>query len=444
LAEGSLRRVRRQIVIGVAAAALLTAGLFLGFRGGDGHDGAAESRREGRGTTTQAAPGASTREVSTRETETGATATSGETEPGSTTGSAGGRPRGKRAFRVGVWEYFLRDPSPATARRKVADAKRAGFDAVILQLFWAPGQRRPAATELAELRNAAVAARRAEVEPLVIVTHVGSRTTPRSARRRGEFASYAAELARAVPEFRDFIIANEPNLNRFWLPQFGPNGENVAARDYLALLAETYDSLKRVSPRLRVIGGALAPRGGDDPDAPRHTHSPTQFIRDLGRYYRESSRSRPVMDAFAHHPYLESSDVPPDFEHPKSTTIALADYDKLVDLLGEAFDGTAQKGSDLPILYTEFGVQTEIPGNKRAVYTNFASPAADDAVSEEVQRRYYRQAVQIACRQPTVEGIYIFHVWDEPDLLGWQSGVYYADHTPKTSRDALVDLECDS
>ena len=57
-----------------------------------------------------------------------------------------------------------------------------------------------------------------------------------------------------------------------------------------------------------------------------------------------------------------------------------------------------------------------------------------------MQADYYRQAVEIACSQPTVEGLYIFHVWDEPDLLGWQSGLYYADQTPKSSRDAFADL----
>jgi len=146
------------------------------------------------------------------------------------------------------------------------------------------------------------------------------------------------------------------------------------------------------------------------------------------------------MDAFAHHPYLESSRVPPSLAHPRSTTIALADYPKLVRLLGDAFDGTRQPGSKIPILYTEFGVQTRIPAPKRGVYTNHASPAAADAVSEQTQRTYYRPAVAIACRQPTVRGIFIFHVWDEPDLLGWQSGPYYADHTPKSSRGALRDL----
>jgi hypothetical protein len=348
-----------------------------------------------------------------------------------------------RSLEVGVWEYFVRDPDPAAAKAKMADTKAAGFEGAITNSFWAPGQREPSPTEVADLRNAAEAARSAGVRPLLIVQHVGSRTTPRTPRLRAEFAAYAASLARQVPGFQNFIVANEPNQNRFWLPQFGPNGENVAARDYLALLAETYDALKAVSRQIRVVGGALAPRGGDDPDAPRQTHSPTQFIRDMGRYYRESGRKQPVMDAFAHHPYLERSEVPPDFAHPRSTTISLADYDKLVDLLGEAFDGTAQKGSDIPILYTEFGVQTVIPRSKLKAYTNIDSPAAKDAVSEATQARYYRQAVELACSQETVEGIYIFHVWDEPDLLGWQSGVYYADHTPKTSREALVDLECD-
>jgi hypothetical protein len=346
----------------------------------------------------------------------------------------------ERRLDVGVWEYFVRDPDPAEARRKMVELTAAGFDSAITNSFWAPGQREPTATELTELRNAAAAAEEADVRLLVIVQHLGSQTTPLTPQQRDEFAANAASLARQVPQIRDFIIGNEPNLNRFWMPQFGPNGENVAARDYLALLADTYDALKQVSPDIRVIGGALAPRGGDEPGTGRDTHSPTKFIRDLGLYYRESGRDEPVMDAFAHHPYLDNSSRDPDFAHPQTTTISLADYPKLVGLLGEAFDGTAQEGRELPILYTEFGVQTEIPEPKRTVYRNFGAPAASDVVSEATQADYYRRAFELSCDQPTVEGVYIFHVWDEPDLLGWQSGVYYADRTPKSSRDALRDI----
>ena len=347
---------------------------------------------------------------------------------------------GEPGFTVGAWEYVVRDPDPTAADEKMGDATAAGFDAVITNTFWAPGQREPSPQEVAELRNAADAAEDADIRPLLIVQNVGSRTTPRTPELRAQFAAYAAAVARELPGYRDFIIGNEPNLNRFWLPQFGPNGANVAARDYLALLAASYDALKAVSDDIRIIGGALAPRGGDDPNSSRPTHSPTQFIRDLGRYYRESGRDEPVMDGFAHHPYLERSRIPPDFAHSRSTTISLADYDKLVDLLGEAFDGTAQRGADLPILYTEFGVQTRIPRSKLGAYTNRSTKAAVDAVDEATQARYYRQAFELACSQETVEGLYIFHVWDEPDLLGWQSGLYYADHTPKSSQDALLDL----
>ncbi|HEY7705544.1 MAG TPA: hypothetical protein VH968_00055 [Gaiellaceae bacterium] len=345
-----------------------------------------------------------------------------------------------REVDVGVWEYFIRDPDPAVARRKLADTTAAGFEAAITNSFWEPGRTEPSEQELTELRNAAQAAVNADVRPLLIVQSPGSRTTPNTAELRAEFTQYAAALARALPQYRDFIIGNEPNLNRFWLPQYGPDGENVAARDYLALLAESYDALKAVSEDIRIIGGALAPRGGDDPTAPRHTHSPTKFIEDMGRFYRESGRDRPVMDAFAHHPYLERSEVPPEFEHPRTTTISLADYDKLVGLLEEAFDGTAQEGGELPILYTEFGVQSEIPSEKEEAYTNQESPAAADAVSEETQAEYYRRALELVCDQDTVEGLYIFHVWDEPDLAGWQSGLYYADQTPKSSRGVLTDL----
>jgi hypothetical protein len=340
---------------------------------------------------------------------------------------------------IGAWEYFVRDQDPAVAASKFDEVTAPGFQAVITNAFWAPGRREPTPQDLAELRNAAAAAAEAEVDALLIVQNVGSRTTPSTPALREQFADYAASLARQLPTYRDFVIGNEPNLNRFWMPQFGPNGENVAARDYLALLGETYDAVKGVAD-VRVIGGALAPRGGDDPDATRQTHSPTQFIRDLGRYYRRSGRDRPVMDAFAHHPYLERAKLPPTFAHPRSTTIALADYDKLVRLLGEAFDGTAQRGSDIPILYTEFGVQTRIPPQKLHAYTNRTSAAAADVVDEATQERYYRQAYELACTQKTVEGLYIFHVWDEPDLLGWQSGLYYADRTPKSSRDVFLDL----
>src|SRR5205085_90537 len=232
------------------------------------------------------------------------------------------------------------------------------------------------------------------------------------------------------PHVRDFIVGNEPNLNRFWLPQFGENGEDVAAPAYEQLLASTYDAIKTVRPHSTIYGGALAPRGVDRPGTGRDTHSPTAFIADMGAAYRALGRQTPVMDALAFHPYADASNVPPSSAHPSSTSIGIADYDKLVSLLGRAFDGTGQRGSTLPILYDEFGVESDIPAAETALYTG-TEPATVHPVDEATQAQYYNQALQLAFCQPNVIGLLLFHAVDEQARAGWQSGVYYVDGQPK-------------
>jgi len=333
---------------------------------------------------------------------------------------------------VGAAEDDARASSLVEAEAKMTLFRIAGFRAVRVTSFWTPGLTSPSEGELGVLENVATAASRNGVRLYVTVMHPGSRTTPLTDEARTEFASYAASLARAVPGVRDVIVGNEPNLNRFWLPQFGLDGSNVAAPAYLALLAQTYDALKDVSPAVKVYGGALSPRGADRPGTSRPTHSPTKFIQDLGIAYRASARDRPVMDAFAIHPYADNSSQPPTFAHPLTTTIGVADYDKLVALLSEAFDETAQGGSDLPILYGEFGVESQIPAGKAALYTG-AEPAATRPVVEDTQAAFYEQALALAFCQPNVAGMLVFHSRDERALAGWQSGVYYVDGTAKSS-----------
>jgi hypothetical protein len=268
------------------------------------------------------------------------------------------------------------------------------------------------------------------VRLFVIVYQPGSATTPLTAEARSQFAAYTAAVVRRVGTVRDVIVGNEPNLNRFWLPQFGPGGANVSAAAYLRLLAATHDAVKATRGDVLVWGGATAPRGADRPGTSRETTSPTTFIRALGAAYRASGRDKPVMDGFVHHPYPESSAVPIDLPHPRVKTIGLADYDKLVRLLGEAFDGTAQQGSDLPILYGEIGVETTIPAKKQALYTD---DEIARTISEQAQAAAYRRTLELASCQPNVAGVLFFHLLDEPSLIGWQSGVRYVDGTPKQS-----------
>ena len=45
--------------------------------------------------------------------------------------------------------------------------------------------------------------------------------------------------------------------------------------------------------------------------------------------------------------------------------------------------------------------------------------------------------MELAYCQPTVRGLFVFHTFDEPSLNGWQSGLYFADRSPKPSLPAF-------
>jgi hypothetical protein len=337
---------------------------------------------------------------------------------------------------VGAAEDGAKQPDPAVAKAKMDLAKLAGFDAIRITAIWTPAKRRLEGYDLLTLRNAATAAELDGVRLIVALYPSGSRVTPLTRGTRAEFAAWAASIARTLPYIKDFVVGNEPNLNRFWMPQFTRRGTDAAAPAYEMLLARTYDALKAVSPDIDVIGGAVSSHGGDDPKSSRPTHSPTSFILDLGRFYRGTGRTLPIMDAFVLHPYLDSSKQSPLFRHLKSSSVGIGDYAKLVSLLGTAFDGTAQLGSRLPILYGEFGVQTRIAQSKLRAYSNL-KVRHPDAVSEAAQASSYTEALQLASCQPNVVGLLFFHVSDEQNLAAWQSGLYYADDTPKSSLPAV-------
>jgi hypothetical protein len=319
----------------------------------------------------------------------------------------------------------------------MSQLQEAGFGAVGITSFWQPGANAATEDEKAILRG--VIERAGDTRVFLAVYQPGSGTTPLSDEDRADFAAYVTSLLRNAPEIEDVIVGNEPNLNRFWMPQFDAEGNDVAAPAYLALLIEVYDAVKQALPSVRVWGGALAPRGIDRPDTGRDTHSPTTFIRDLGEAYRVTGRDEPPMDGFAYHPYpASSSDAPDEPTHPDSSSILLADYEeKLRPLLDEAF------GPGLPVLYSELGVETEIPPAKSSLYEG---EEPGKPVDEATQADYYRRAIELAACQEGVEGLLLFHSHDEPSLVGFQSGVYYVDGTPKESlepvRDAIESTMC--
>jgi hypothetical protein len=339
---------------------------------------------------------------------------------------------------VGAVEDDVRASSIIEAEAKMTAFRLSGFRAVRVTSFWMPGRARPTDEELGTLRVVSDAGMRNGVRVYVTVMHPGSRTTPITDEARADFASYAAAIVRGAPSIEHLIVANEPNLNRFWLPQFDLDGASAAPRDYLALLSEVYDAVKAESSDVRIYGGAVSPRGTDRPDGTRPTHSPTTFIQGLGAEYRASGRTRRIMDAFAIHVYGDNSSVGPTVAHPLGTSIGVADYDKLLRLLGEAFDGTAQPGSTLPVLYGEYGVETQIPPGKETLYTG-SEPTTTRPVSEATQATYYEQALALSFCQPNVVGMLLFLSRDERARATWQSGIHYVDGTPKSSKPRVTE-----
>jgi hypothetical protein len=344
------------------------------------------------------------------------------------TASAGGP-----TMLVGAAEDIGRQQDYAFAKSEMDMARLAGLDSVRLTQVWTTGDVKLGPNDQIELGNAIKAAQFTGLRVLLSLYPLGSSVTPLTDQDRADFAAFAVDVATRFPVVHDFVIGNEPNLNRFWMPQFNDDGSDAAAPAYESLLAQSYDAIKAVAPDETVLGGAVSPRGGDVGGGIRPTHSPTVFIHDIGQAMRDSGRTTPIMDGFAFHPYGENSSTPPERAHTSGTSLGLADYPKLVSLLGNAFKGTAQKGANLPILYDEYGVDTQIPMPKRTFYSG-TEPATTKPVSEAVQAAYYDEALREAACQPTVRGFLIFHVTDETDFNRWQSGVYYADGTPKSSR----------
>jgi hypothetical protein len=339
---------------------------------------------------------------------------------------------------VGVVDDIVKQNTLAVAKAKFDLLRLIGIRAVRISEIWAPGLQAPTAEQQRILGNVTGAAQLAGVEVYASAYNATFTTTPLSDRDQSDFAAYTAALVRNNPSITHVIVGNEPNLNRFWMPQFGPGGADVAAPAYESLLARTYDAVKAVDPQITIIGVAVSPRGVDKPNTGRDTHSPVTFLTDIGAAYRASGRTLPIMDMLSIHVYEDNSSLPPTFPHPNPAnhTISVNDYSKLVSVLSQAFDGTGQPGSTLPIDYGEFGVESQIPADKASLYTGSEIPATE-SVNEATQGLYYRQALGLSFCEPNVKAFFFLHAVDEPDLDRWQSGFYYADGTPKSDLPAV-------
>ena len=323
----------------------------------------------------------------------------------------------------------------------VSVARYLGLKTMAVTLDWEPRMSDLEPVQIDALNRAVTAAGPLR---LVLGIHNNWQRAPVDEVNRQQYCTFAANVLRRYPQINDIIIWNEPNVGFFWSPQFDAGGASASPKAYFELAAHCYDVLHGVRPSVNIVGPVNSHAGNDNPNAHSNiTHSPPRFIRELGAAYRASGRTRPIFDTLGHHPYPRRSDEHPSVRHEDPTLISIGDTGRLIDVMREAFGGTAQRIPDngLPIWYLETGYQTTIPPAKAAAYDtqpeNWPGPVPDVAPGAEVdQAKQLTDSLRLMYCQPHVEAIFNFLLKDEREMARWQSGVFWADGSAKGSLEA--------
>jgi hypothetical protein len=237
-----------------------------------------------------------------------------------------------------------------------------------------------------------------------------------------------------------FIVMNECNQPLFVNPQWGTTGLNQSAAICGRALAAGYDALKSVSPLNFVWGVGLSPRGNDAPNAASNSSTtPVKFLGYLGAWFRSfaaaTHRKAPLMDGLDFHPYPVPQSLPFATGYANARDATVANVGRIYQAFYDAFAGTPQRtigqqrGGGLPVSLNEMGIQTDATGQSGYVGTEVSANAAGGMVAgkatEAYQATYYGQMLALLACDPNVRVLNLYHLVDEPQLAGWQSGLYY-------------------
>jgi hypothetical protein len=249
------------------------------------------------------------------------------------------------------------------------------------------------------------------------------------------FCSWAGDLAARVEQWgiAEFIVWNEPNTRRFWSPQKDAAGRDVAAPAYERLLARCYDTIKAANPAAKVVGMGLSPRASTP-----QSNEPLLFLRDVGKAYRASGRTLPLMDQLAIHPYPNpnSPTDAPSIGYRSPARYGIPNLGRVKQAVWDAFHGTAQPTTlnGLTFRIDEIGWQVNTAG-----LPGYVNPENVRTIDAATQAAYLAQMVRgyFAC-DPTVTDVLLFLLADEPfrngrdatgNIVGggWQSGLVTVD-----------------
>ena len=273
-----------------------------------------------------------------------------------------------------------------------------------------------------------------DVYPSKALAFAGDPTAP------ARFAAFVAKLATTFPSVKQFIVMNECNQPRFLQPQFSGSRIFSAAVCGQAV-AYSYDVLKAIDPTITVWGVGLSPRGNDNPAAPSNVStSPVRFLAALGRWYRSTGRAKPLMDGLAFHPYPNSNtdEFARGYPWPK---VGAVNLDRLYQAFWDAFHDTAQPTfaewspggeSTMRLSINEVGVQVDTAGKRG--YTGRENVPAVDPIT---QASWYSALIERMACDPHVASLNLFHLLDEPDRVGFQSGLFGLGWEPRPAADVV-------
>jgi hypothetical protein len=241
---------------------------------------------------------------------------------------------------------------------------------------------------------------------------------------RNQYCRYVLATFKLAPDTAAIVIWNEANSPRYWPSSAG-------AASYETLLARCYDLVHSFRPLANVI------------DSTASHYDPGGFLRALGAAYRASGRTRPIVDTFGHNPYPEFAAEDPWARHDDGT-IGEGDYDTLLASLQEAFGGTAQRVPSAEwarLWYLEDGFQTSVPRALSPLYHGLENDVSVlDPVGPRSQASQLAAAIALAYCQPATSAFFNFMLVDERRLVGWQSGLMYANGVRKPSFDAYREV----
>ena len=292
---------------------------------------------------------------------------------------------------------------PGTLAQRVDRLENLGVHLVRINVLWSEVEPRRGHFDWSGYDPVLAALHAAGIEPLLTLVSTpawanGGRGTNWAPTSGATFAAFAAATARRYPYVRRFLIWNEPNQRR-WLRPTSP------AVYVTRLLNPAYAAIHRVRETALVGGGVTAPR------AATGGVSPVAWMKGMAAAHAR-------LDAYAVNPYPLSR-----LDTPTHTSCTHCGYFTMATLPTIRADVTRYFGSK-PLWLTEYGYQT-------------SPPDMILGVSQTLQAKYIGEAALKVWKTPGVTVLIQYLLHDEPNVGGWQSGLYTAAGKAKLSAHAF-------